>query len=272
MSTGSPPTSKPSAPRYRLYVDESGDHTYKKLDTVGHRYLALLGVWFRQSDYYLEFARALDEFKNKLFGERPDDPVILHRSDIINRHGAFGVLREDNKRQAFDDGLVNLIDQAQFKMVCVLLDKQSHQQQYVDPFHPYHYCLAAMLERYVGWLVYKNIVGDVMAESRGGEEDLQLKQAYRRVYESGTQHFSHEKFQLGLTSKDIKIRPKRVNIAGLQLADVLAYPVRQAVLLRRGLIEDPGDVFGKKVYEVARQKFNCKEGTGEVEGYGYKCL
>ena len=44
-------------PRYRLYIDESGDHTYNKLDTVGHRYLALLGVWFRQSDDYLAFAR-----------------------------------------------------------------------------------------------------------------------------------------------------------------------------------------------------------------------
>lgn len=129
-----------------------------------------------------------------------------------------------------------------------------------------------MLERYAGWLVYKNVVGDVMAESRGGEEDLQLKQAYRRAYESGTQHFSREKFQRGLTSKDLKIRPKSANIAGLQLADILAYPVRQAVLLQKGLIHDPGDVFGKKIYEAARRKFNCNECNGEIEGYGYKCL
>jgi len=29
--------------RYRLYIDESGDHTYKLLDDPSHRYLALLG-------------------------------------------------------------------------------------------------------------------------------------------------------------------------------------------------------------------------------------
>ena len=107
---------------------------------------------------------------------------------------------------------------------------------------------------------------------RGGEEDLQLKQAYKRAYESGTLHFSHEKFQIALTSKDIKIRPKSANIAGLQLADVLAYPVRQAILADKGLIPDPGDVFGKRVYEAARPKYNCREGTGQVEGYGFKCL
>ena len=219
-----PTGSRKLATRYRLYIDESGDHSYNKLDIVGHRYLALLGVWFRQSDDYLPFARELDRFRDKLFGERPDNPVILHRSDIINRRGPFGILREGDKQKAFDSGLLKIIEEARFKITCVLLDKKSHHEQYTDPFHPYHYCLAAMLERYAGWLVYKNVVGDVMAESRGGEEDLQLKQAYRRAYESGTQHFSHEKFQLGLTSKDLKIRPKSANIAGLQLADVLAYP------------------------------------------------
>ena len=62
-------------------------------------------------------------------------------------------------------------------MVCVIIDKQAHLVRYDSPFHPYHYCLAAMLDRYSGWLNYKNAVGDVMAESRAREEDLQLKQA-----------------------------------------------------------------------------------------------
>ena len=272
QSKPSSSASKLSARRYRLYIDESGDHTYNKLDDIGHRYLGLLGVWFRQREDYLSFVHDLEEFKDGLFGERPDNPVILHRTEIINRRGAFGSLCDEEKRKRFDDGLLQLISGARFKMVCVLLDKRAHQEQYSDPFHPYHYCLAAMLERYAGWLIYKNVAGDVMAESRGGEEDLQLKQAYRRTYESGTLHFSHEKFQSALTSKDIKIQPKKANIAGLQLADVLAYPVKQAVLLEKGLIADPGDVFGKKVYVAARTKFNCHESTGEVEGYGFKCL
>lgn len=111
-----------------------------------------------------------------------------------------------------------------------------------------------------------------MAESRGGEEDLQLKQAYRRVYESGSVYFSHDKHQRALTSKDIKIQPKRANIAGLQLADVLAYPVKQALLVEKNIIPDPGEVFGKKVYGAVRGKFNRNEWRGIVEGYGVKWL
>ncbi len=267
-------TPKPALrrPRYRLYIDESGDHTYEQVDTVAHRYLALLGVWFELGADYNAFASDLERFKLSLFGQRPDNPVILHRSDIINRKGAFGILCDEEKRGRFDAGLLEVVSRARFKMICVVLDKQHHKQQYCDPFHPYHYCLAAMLERHSGWLNYKNTMGDVMAESRGKEEDLQLKQAYRRVYESGTTYYSHENHQRALTSKDIKIQPKKANIAGLQLADVLAYPVKQALLVQKGLITDPGDVYGKKVYGAVAAKFNRNEWRGQVEGYGFKWL
>lgn len=172
--------------RYRLYVDESGDHTYKLLDDPSHRYLALLGVWFRQHDDYVSFADALEGLKREVFGPRPDKPVVLHRSDIINRKGAFGVLQDEGKARAFDAGLLHAVNAAAFTVVCVIIDKRGHEDQYSSPFHPYHYCMAAMLERYGGWLNYRNAVGDVMAESRGRQEDLQLTQAYTRVYESGT--------------------------------------------------------------------------------------
>lgn len=262
----------PLRPRYRLYIDESGDHTYSKIDTVAHRYLALLGVWFQLGDDYNAFVNDLEQLKEGLFGKRPDNPVVLHRSEIVNRKGAFGILCDEDKQRRFDAGLLEIISRARFKMICIVLDKLEHKNRYAYPFHPYHYCLAAMLERYSGWLNYKNNRGDVMAESRGREEDLQLKQAYRRVYESGTQYYSHEQHQRALTSKEIKIKSKQANIAGLQLADILAYPVKQALLLDRKLITDPGDVFGKKVYGAVEAKFNRNEWRGHVEGYGFKWL
>src|SRR5665213_24602 len=202
--------------RYRLYVDESGDHTYNLLDDPSHRYLALLGVWFRQADDYVAFADELEVFKRGIFGPRPDKSVILHRSDIVNRKGPFGLLRNPEIQERFNAGLLDVIARAEFRIICVVIDKKAHSQPDTSPFHPYHYCLAAMVDRYTAWLNYKSAVGDVMAESRGGEEDRQLKQAYRRVYESGTLTVSRQHHQRALTSKDIKIQAKRVNIAGLQ--------------------------------------------------------
>jgi hypothetical protein len=254
--------------RYRLYIDESGDHTYNFLDDTSHRYLALLGIWFKQDDDYLSFADKMEQFKRNLFGPRPDKPVILHRSEVINRKGPFGVLCRRELMEEFNIGLLDLIRSAQFKMVCVIIDKKEHLKKYTSPFHPYHYCLAAMLDRYSGWLNYKSAVGDVMAESRGREEDLQLKQAYHRVYESGTLMYKHEHHQQALTSKDIKLQPKVANIAGLQLADILAHPVKQALLVDNGKIDDPGENFGKYVYEAAKEKFNRNTMNGKVKGYG----
>jgi len=261
-------TTAPRPHRYRLYLDESGDHTYNQLQDVSRRYLGLLGVWFRQADDYVAFDHDLNRFKQEIFGARPDKPVVLHRSCIINRKGPFGVLCDPDLRRRFDDGLLEVIHRAKFHVACVVIDKQSHNGQYDSPLHPYHYCLAAMLDRYSGWLNYKTAVGDVIAEGRGREEDLQLAQAYRRVYEGGTIMFSHTHHQKALTSKDIKIQLKRANLPGLQLADILAHPVKQVMLLGKGLISETGDVFGKRLIDVIGLKFNKHEGTGQVSGYG----
>ncbi|HUU93072.1 MAG TPA: DUF3800 domain-containing protein [Phycisphaerae bacterium] len=255
--------------RYRLYIDESGDHTYNLLDQVSHRYLALMGVWFRQADDYVHFADRLEAFKREIFGPRPDRPIVLHRSEIINRKGAFGLLCDPEVRRRFDDGLLGVIARARFKMIIVIIDKRQHLRTYQQPYHPYHFCLAAMLDRYSGWLRYKACLGDVMAESRGGQADRELKQAYREVYEEGRYSmFSADFHQQVLTSRDIKVKPKMANIAGLQLADILAYPVKQAWLAERRLIETASGQFGQRVMEVVTGKYNVNEGTGQVAGYG----
>jgi hypothetical protein len=262
-------TTPPSRPaRYRLYVDESGDHVYNLLDQPSHRYLALLGVWFRQQDDYVAFADSLEQFKRGIFGPRPDRPVVLVRSRIVNRKGPFGVLKDPETAAAFDAGLLKVVQEARFRLICVVIDKRRHLNQYASPFHPYHYCMAAMLDRYSGWLNYKNAVGDVLAESRNREEDLQLKQAYARVYQSGTLMFSHEHHQRALTSKDIKVQAKGENIAGLQLADVLAHPVKRACLAEKGLVEEVGDTYGRLLCEAVAPKLNVNEQTGVVDGYG----
>ncbi len=204
--------SQPLKPRYRLYIDESGDHALNPSNTPAQRYLALLGVVFENNDY-LKFADALLEFKRGIFGPRPDRPVYLHRSDIINCKGPFARLRDPTVRDAFDNGLLRLVIDAQYALICVIIDKNQQQDRYASlaspfSFHPYHFCLAATLFRYARWLLSHNSIGDVMAESRGREEDIQLKNAYKNVYESGTNSLSHDAYQRALTTREIKLQPK----------------------------------------------------------------
>jgi len=74
--------------------------------------------------------------------------------------------------------------------------------------------------------------------------------------------------ELRRITKEIKLQPEHANIAGLQLADVLAHPVKQACLVARGAVPDGGETFGKRVLDAVEEKLSRNKRTGEVEGYG----
>lgn len=253
--------------RFRLYIDESGDHTFHLTEDDNHRYLGLLGIWFDIDAPYRAFARALDQLKKDIFGWHPDDlPTCLHRKDLIDRKGVFRRLRDPERNERFESELLMAVREASFCMACVVIDKASHSTK-TELFHPYHYCLATLLERYVGWLYLKKSVGDVMAESRGGREDQELRAAFELTLQKGTRFHSPQQFQEVLSSKEIKLKKKEHAIAGLELADLLAYPLKREMVADRrgtGLAED----FSASLLEAARPKMNCQLFTGRVAGYG----
>ena len=52
--------------------------------------------------------------------------------------------------------------------------------------------------------------------------------------EEGTDFLSAQELQNYITSKEIKLKPKSANIAGLQLADLVAYPAKIEILQANG--------------------------------------
>jgi hypothetical protein len=258
--------SKP--PRYRLYIDESGDHTCSQLDAPSRRYLALLGVWFRQDPDYIALAHALENFKRSIFGSRPNESIFLHRFDIINRRGPYWILREPEARARFDEGLIDVISSAQFRLICVVVDKLEHRERYGGLPHPYHYCLAEMLRRYAEWLDGHSAVGDVMAETRYRAEDRMLMTAYQQIFDTGELVSDGPRNRRVLTSRSLKFESKAANVAGLQLADLLAHPVKQSMLARHGMLPAIRNTFGSRLVWAVRDKFHRDEMTGERDGYG----
>jgi hypothetical protein len=268
--TPPPPSARPSAfeDRYRLYVDESGDHVFNHLDKPFHRYLCLLGCWFRNPEYQAFHGR-LEEFKAVHLPHHPDDPPILHREDIINRRGYFTHLQDPGKAQAFDNALLELIRMTEFCIVAVVIDKLALRQKHGDSAaHPYHLAMGFMLQRYCGFLNHITRTGDVMAESRGGREDRLLMDSYSRVYEHGIWMSPALTFQRALTTKQLKVKNKSANIAGLQLADLLGHPVRQAVLCEEGLSTDAPPPFAARLIPIIETKFNRHLYDGRIAGYG----
>ncbi len=255
--------------RYRLYIDESGDHTFKLVDNDNHRYLGLLGIWFDVDEPYLAFVESLRALKAEIFGSHPDDPPLcLHRKDIVERRGSFGRLRNPELNSRFEEGLDGVIQAGRFQMACVVIDKATHRMREDREFsHPYHSCIATLLECYAGWLKLVGAQGDVMAESRGKVEDQELVEVFERSLRDGTRSFPAAELQETLTSRKIKLKKKEHAIPGLELADLLAYPFKREMVAERRGHAAPSD-FSSRLLNAARPKIHCQDQARLVAGRG----
>lgn len=251
--------------RHRLYFDESGTHCSTKVETVHERYLALCGVIFEEGDYR-EFQTHWESLKRAFFGGDPDEPVILHRKELMGKSGLFSVLDDPVTHRKFDAEFLRIVGAARFTSLIAVIDKAGHKERYAAPMNPYHYCLVALLQRYCYWLGSRT--GDVMGEARGKTEDNQLRAAYRTLYEYGDWYCRTSTYRKHLTSRDIKLQPKFKNIAGLQLADLLAHPAKLRCILHHttgaDIQESP---FGKEVANLFWTKIR-KRPDGTPDGWG----
>lgn len=263
-----PPETAPPK-RFRLYVDESGDHTYKHLGDPSKKYLGLTGILIESQTYRTQFHPGLEKLKQNHFPHDPDFPLVLHRKELINRNGAFRSLLNPTNEKEFNKDLLEFLSFQDYRIFSVAIDKEAHESRYgAAAFHPYHFCLAVLMERCCGYLNLIGARGDIMAESRGGSEDMQLKRAYQDVWDRGTQHRGAAFFKRALTSKDVKLEKKRSNISGLQVADLLAHPIKQDILRVHGTAEIPVGDFANQICKAIASKYNKQEYTGRVEGYG----
>lgn len=244
--------------RYRLYIDESGDHTYHAVQDPAKQYLGLTGIAVESEAYRTIFQPKLEKLKQKHFPHNPDEPVVLHRKEMINRNGAFGVLADPRKDQAFSADLIRFLQEVEFQIFTVVMDKKAHVERYAKAaFHPYHHCLTILVERYRGYLAVGGRTGDVLAESRGGSEDMELKKVHLEIWERGTLFLSAAAFREVLTSRELKLKKKTENIAGLQVADLLAYPLKQDILAEKGAAGASLGSFGRKICEAVAGKQNA---------------
>ena len=138
----------------------------------------------------------------------------------------------------------------------MLIDKREHNETYkVWKYDPYHYFLSVLLERYLFFLEEMQRNGDVMIESRGGHEDRRLKESFSKIYEKGTDYIHAEKYHNLLTSKQLKVQPKILNISGLQIADLIAHPSRRDILIEFNLKKKKREVFlGQNYRYIKREK------------------
>jgi hypothetical protein len=257
--------------KYRIYIDEVGNNDLETSDNPNHRYLSLTGLIFELNYVKDVVTPSIEKLKQKYFSYHPDEPVILHRKELVNKKYPFNSLKNIKIEEEFNSEFLSLLSILDYVVVSVLIDKKEHKVKYQTwKYDPYHYCMEILLERFFFFLESVDSLGDVMVESRGGKEDMRLKKSYSRIFENGTQFIDAERLQKRLTSKELKVKPKMLNVSCLQLADLIAHPSRRFMFRKYGIDEGKAFAFGDKIIEVIEKKY-YKGRTG-IEGYGIKLL
>jgi len=238
-----------------MFVDESGDHNLQNIDD-NFPLFCLCGCVF-EKEYYSATARPLiDNLKIRFWNSTN---VILLSRDIRRQQGAFYFLKDRDRREEFYEALNELMRRLEFSIIAIAILKREHLAQYGDRArHPYHLSLEFMMERF-GLTMRRSgrsNEGHIIAESRGRVEDELLKEEFFRLKAEGSDYQSFE----GITT--LWTEKKRKNIAGLQIADLAAYPIARKIL----------DPTGAQLsFDVLRAKICHKPGqASRILGYGVK--
>lgn len=244
--------------KYRLYIDESGDHILSAWSQPDNRFFGLTGIIIESEKYRLNTQPQLEALKQEFFPHDPNGkPLILVRNSIIRYEKHFWRLKDLKLREEWEQSIIRFFQQHITNIFTVVMDKQTHLDRYgTETYDPYHYCFTILLERYRGWLIRKGR-GDMMAESRNKELDRKLRALYQEIYNNGTDYLTGQQVRDHLTSKELKLKKKDANIAGLQLADLIANPSKVDILLEQGCqLQNLPSATTQRINKALRTKYN----------------
>lgn len=233
-----------------VYVDESGDHG---METVDGNYpvFVLAFCVFHKRHYSEKVVPALQKFKFNHFGH---DLAVLHEHEIRKEKGDFRFQTRQHK-QDFLLELTSIIEASNFILISCVIDKEQLRSNPGVPPNPYHLALGFCLETLYELLQEKNQddkLTHVVVECRGKKEDNELELEFRRICDGANRWDKPLPF-------DVKFADKKVNLAGLQLADLVARPIGLRVL--RPEQEN-------RAFDVLKRKFFCSGGRERVgEGF-----
>jgi len=243
--------SNPRFSDYVVYVDESGDHSLTSIHTDYPVFVLALCV-FHKRHYSEKIIPAVEKLKFNYFGH---DSVVLHEHEIRKQKGEFAFLSHLPTRQAFMASLSSIMDASNFVLIACVVDK-ARLSKSEGAANPYHAALGICLESLRGFLLEKkqeHLLTHIVVECRGKKEDVELELEFRRICD--TDQHGQSRWPFSMVFAD-----KRTNLAGLQLADLVARPVG----LNHIRPAQPNQAF-----EMLKRKFYCEGGRSMV-GEGFK--
>jgi len=239
--------------KYHLYIDESGDHGLVTLDSNFPVFL-LCGVLISEP-HYEQVRKQFNALKNKLWQNKD---VIFHSRDIRKCEKEFQILSDLELKKDFYTQLNSSIQSIEYTVIASAIQKEKYIKKYGRLSNDvYELALSFIIERTVFCLDdhYIDRELEIIIEKRGKNGDNRLSAHFQRLMARGTAYVTAER----LRALNIKIsfKDKKENINGLQLADLVAYPLARYVI-------EPNRA------NLAREQSESKTYTKRGKRYGLK--
>lgn len=239
---------------YYLFLDESGDHGLKNID-INFPVFVLCGIIISKDDYE-SLRDSFNQIKQKLWG---DSKVIFHSRDIRKCEKEFKILLDNEIKAGFYKELNSTIRDSNYTVISSIIDKERYIKKYGKLRNDvYEIALSFIVERAIFFLdsivdQYKNLY--LIIEKRGKKEDAQLKNHMNDLLRIGTYYVSPER----LRTYNIKVQfiDKRKNINGLQLSDLVAYPIAR-YSMDKDRANPAFDIIEPKIYRRGTRIFGLK--------------
>ncbi len=234
--------------KYYLFIDESGDHGLVNLDPSFPVFL--LCAILTSEENYDSIKNNINQIKNKFWD---DKEVILHSRDIRKCEKEFQILFDLALKKDFYEMINQVISSSKYRVLASAINKEKYINMYGKLSNDvYELALSFVIERAIFSLdeikgVQKEL--EIVIEKRGKKEDKKLEEHFQRLLARGTSYVSPER--LKDVHLKITFKSKRENINGLQLSDLVAYPIARYVIDKKR---------ANPAFEVVKDKIYMKNG------------
>lgn len=239
---------------YYLFLDESGDHGLTNID-LNYPVFVLCGILVHK-DHYEIIRDQMNDIKLEIWNSKD---VVFHSSDIRRNEKEFKVLFDLELKSLFYTKFNDIITHGSFTVIAACIDKKKYIATYGKLSSDiYETSLSFIIERTVFCLYEikdQNKRLHIIIEKRGKKEDKKLEQHFQRIRDVGTYYVEADRIK-NLQPK-IHFRDKHKNINGLQLTDMVAYPIARKFL--DGNKPNPAyDLVVNKIYQKGGKLFGFK--------------